>query len=231
MGAAWLLLLLLLAVQQPAHGVLGESTPVQTDVGPDKQTSCTNTRCPEDWASGSTISGPAGSDPCLAMATCVRDVLPGCTSYKDDSDADWGGMCADAIAGFDKNRTLPNNVGSSSHPIYYFKPAAKKHGTVVLYLPPSGNLPTSSQQGRYEYFLFQYLKAQGIGVLALQVPDPTSDIWDHVPAHNTSSPYDYDCHNITCKRLRRMRTVPHPSHAIWPTVRDLSRLTGNPRGF
>jgi hypothetical protein len=67
------------------------------------------------------------------------------------------------------------------HPIYYFAPARPK--TYVLYMPPMNALPTSAASGRYEYFLFQFLRSKNIGVFVLRVPDPTSDQWDHVPAH------------------------------------------------
>ena len=34
-------------------------------------------------------------------------------------------------------------------------------------------------------------------MFTVQVPDPSSDLWDHVPPHTNSSPYSYDCHKIT----------------------------------
>ena len=43
------------------------------------QHNCTIKRCPEDLT-GSTIGGPNGTNPCQDLTTCVRDVLPGCTS-------------------------------------------------------------------------------------------------------------------------------------------------------
>eukprot|EP01050_Picozoa_sp_SAG11_P038564 SAG11_NODE_15802_length_566_cov_0.473233_1_plen_132_part_10 len=42
------------------------------------------------------------------------------------------------------------------HPIYHFAAARPEH--FGLYIPASGALPTSALAGRYEYFLFQYLK-------------------------------------------------------------------------
>jgi hypothetical protein len=175
-----------------------------SSAAPLAQRNCTIPSCPEDFVD-STIGGiwPNGSsphhDPCLGSATtCVRDVLPGCTNYASDSDAQWGALCATAIAGFDSNRTLPQNIGTTTHPIYYFEPVVvAKEKAYVLYIPPSGNLPISAQQGRYDYFLLQFFKAIGIGVFLVRTPEPTSDLWDHVPAHNKSSPYEYDCHNIT----------------------------------
>ena len=129
------------------------------------------------------------------MTTCVEDVLPGCKTYRGDTDSPWGVWCEAAIAAFDRNRTAPRNVGVAAHPIYYFE--AAKPTAYVLYIPASGALPIGSEYGRYEYFLFQYLKTRNVGVFVVQVPDQELDRWDHVPAHNsTASPYEYDCHKI-----------------------------------
>jgi hypothetical protein len=58
-------------------------------------------------------------------------------------------------------------------------------------------LPISAASGRYEYFLFQYLRSINIGVFVLRTPNPSTDQWDHVPPHtNTDSPYNYSCHKI-----------------------------------
>jgi hypothetical protein len=34
------------------------------------------------------------------------------------------------------------------------------------------------------------------GVFVLRTPSPSTDLWDHVPQHHTSSPYDYNCSKI-----------------------------------
>eukprot|EP01043_Picozoa_sp_COSAG02_P050567 COSAG02_NODE_5211_length_4538_cov_2.567695_3_plen_289_part_00 len=157
--------------------------------------------CPEDF-NNSGIRGrfPGGAQACNATTTCVRDVLPGCTDYRGDSDSDWGGdtgWCGSTIAHFDDNRTMPQNIGDDNHPIYYFKPAdAKKNPAYVLYLPPNGALPINKDQGRYEYFLFQWFKSKNIAVFMVQVPDPTTDLWDHVPVHTDPAPYSYNCSKI-----------------------------------
>jgi hypothetical protein len=57
-------------------------------------------------------------------------------------------------------------------------------------------LPISATSGRYEYFLFQYLRSKNIGVFVLRTPDPSTDLWDHVPPHNKTSPYNYSCSKI-----------------------------------
>jgi len=30
----------------------------------------------------------------------------------------------------------------------------------------------------------------------LRTPDPSTDLWDHVPPHNSTSPYNYSCSRI-----------------------------------
>ena len=114
--------------------------------------------------------------------------------------------------------TKPINIGGdpySGNPIYYF--AAAKPKAYVLYMPPSKGepapfscgvavsplllmccvgppaLPISAESGRYEYFLFQWLRSKNVGVFVLRTPDQTRDLWDHIPAHNKSSPYNYNC--------------------------------------
>ena len=72
-----------------------------------------------------------------------------------------------------------------------------KASKYVLYLPPSGALPVNSTQGRYEYFLFQWLKSQNIAVFIVEVPIHGWDVWDHIPPHTSASPYNYDCAKIT----------------------------------
>ena len=143
---------------------------------------------------------PSGTHPCNATSTCVRDVLPGCTQYRGgDSDSPWGIWCEKAISNYDSsNRTMPRNIGSKKHTIYYFEPAAApRTSQYVLYLPPAGPLPVNSSSGRYEYFLFQWFKANNIAVFVVNVPIPGWDGWDHVPAYNsTSSPYTYNCTKI-----------------------------------
>ena len=147
-------------------------------------------------------------DPCTTTNVCVKDVLPGCDCYRGDADAQWGYWCEDSIAAFDAGGTVngskvpahaaPTNIGAgdqySGNPIYYF-PAAKPK-TYVLYLPPANALPISAASGRYEYFLFQYLRSKNIGVFVLRTPNPTTDLWDHVPTHTKTSPYDYNCSDI-----------------------------------
>jgi hypothetical protein len=153
-----------------ASGTAALPTQPQTPPPSERQRRCTIPRCPQDLVN-STLGGvmPNGSlsdDPCLGTHLCVQDVLPGCTNYTGDSDYPWGEMCADAIANFDVNRTQPQNIGSATHPIYYFQPPAASAeqqrqqlaaglGRYVLYIPPSGQLPISHDAGRYEYFLFQ----------------------------------------------------------------------------
>ena len=46
-----------------------------------------------------------------------------------------------------------------------------KASKYVLYLPPSGALPVNSTQGRYEYFLFQWLKSQNIAVFIVEADE------------------------------------------------------------
>ena len=120
----------------------------------------------------------------------------------------WGDWCADAIAAFDAGgkvngtkvtgHAAPINIGDadpvSGHPIYYF--AAPKPRLYVLYLPPANSLPISATSGRYEYFLFQYLRSKGIGVFVLRTPNPETDLWDHIPPHTADSPYRYNCSDI-----------------------------------
>ena len=150
----------------------------------------------------------------------MRDVFPGCKSYSgQDSGSQWGDICAATIATFDKNQTLPKNIGSAVHPIYYFEPPPSgcKPSAYVLYVPPTGMLPIAATHGRYEYFLFQYLREQmNIAVFVLQVPEAGSDLWDHVPPHATGSPYAYDCAKIksdydycfpTCDMCMRNRST------------------------
>lgn len=132
-----------------------------------------------------------------ALAAQRRWVCTGAGSSQiGSSDWPWGAMCSTAIADFDLNHSLPQNVGTADHPVYHFAPASPRD--YVLYIPPSGNLPISAQAGRYEYFLFQYLKSKGVGVFVVQVPTPGSDLWDHVPAYSrVGSPYGYNCSQIT----------------------------------
>jgi hypothetical protein len=136
----------------------------------------------------------------------VQDVLPYCDCYRGDSGSPWGLWCEDIIAKFDSGgvvngtqvpaHELPENIGADAdHPIYYF--AAARPKTYVLYLPPANALPTSAASGRYEYFLFQYLKSRNIGVFVLHTPEQQTDLWDHVPPYNQSfSPYHYNCAKI-----------------------------------
>ena len=162
---------------------------------PEMPPRCLSRRCPDDFnQSGITGQFPSGADPCNASTTCVRDVLPGCSEYRGDSDAPWGVWCASSIASFDNNRTMPRNIGDD-HPIYYFQPRARSK-EYVLYIPPSGVLPVSADSGRYEYFLFQWLKSKNIAVFMVRVPLPGWDGWDHVPPHVQSSPYSYNCSHI-----------------------------------
>ena len=63
---------------------------------------------------------------------------------------------------------------------------ACKARCAIVDLPPANALPISATSGRWEYFLFQYLRANNIGVFVLRTPTPTLDLWDHVPTsvHN-----------------------------------------------
>lgn len=170
--------------------------------------SCHSHACPDDLLN-SGIAGvfPDGSEPCSSTKICVEDVFPGCGCYRGDSDSAWGIWCEDAIAAFDTGgvinksnisaHTAPQNIGGDpqrGNPIYYF--AVPKPQAYVLYLPPSNALPISAASGRYEYFLLQYLRSKGMGVFVLRTPDPETDLWDHVPAHNKTSPYEYNCSRI-----------------------------------
>ena len=106
----------------------------------------------------------------------------------------WGEVCEAAISSFDQNHTAPKNIGSDHHPIYYF--AAAKPKAYVMFVPPSGSPPISDTAGRWEYFLFQWLRLQNVAVFVLRVPQAGIDQWDHVPVHTNSSPYDYSCQKI-----------------------------------
>ena len=157
---AWLLVVLL------QLGGAGGALPLQPGAPPPLPR-CASRRCPQDF-NNSGIAGrfPSGASPCAAATTCVRDVFPGCSDYRGDSAAPWGSWCADTIAAFDQNRSLPQNISTDAHPIYYFKPA-KKAKAYIIYLPPSGNLPINQDQGRYEYFLLQWSKQPRAALLLL----------------------------------------------------------------
>jgi hypothetical protein len=149
--------------------------------------SCRSHVCPEDFNnSGITGRFPSGADPCNATTTCVRDVFPGCTEYRGDSDSPWGGVggwCESTIANFDTNRTMPQNIAADAdHPIYLFKPP-KASKAYVLYVPPSGALPLTKDAGRYEYFLFQWFKQQNIAVFMVRVPIPGLCAHKQLPGH------------------------------------------------
>jgi PKHD-type hydroxylase len=183
-----------------AHaGVDTEAAASSSVLAPPLLPRCESPRCPEDF-NNSGIAGrfPNGTDPCDATTTCVHDVFPGCTDYRGDSDSPWGDWCEATIADFDQNRTMPRNIGGGNHAIYYFEPegSAAAPKAYVLYLPPSGALPVNSSQGRYEYFLFQWFRSNGIAVFMVPVPIPGWDGWDHVPNHTSASPYNYDCAKI-----------------------------------
>ena len=80
-------------------------------------------------------------------------------------------------------------------------------------------LPISASSGRYEYFLFQYLRTRSIGVFVVQAPIPTQDFWDHVPPHNKTSPYNYSCSQVKsgypfCQRPCNMCTKPRSTRLI-----------------
>eukprot|EP01052_Picozoa_sp_SAG31_P047921 SAG31_NODE_9800_length_1225_cov_1.495560_1_plen_382_part_10 len=167
---------------------------------------CNNSRCVDDLMN-SGIDGkfPDGTDACKSSSICVRDVFPGCDCYRGDSDSAWGLWCEDLIAAFDAGgiangskisaHSPPKDVGSSGHPMYYFA-AVGTPKWYVVYLPPANALPISADSGRYEYFLFQYLRSRNIGVFVIQTPFADMDLWDHVPPHTQSSPYHYDCAKI-----------------------------------
>jgi len=131
---------------------------------------CHSLECPDDFInSGLTGTFPDGSDPCNSSHICVKDVFPGCGCYRGDCDSAWGIWCEDAIAAFDtggvvngtsvSGHSAPKNIGGdpyTGNPIYYF--AAAKPSSYILFLPPANALPISASSGRYEYFLFQYLR-------------------------------------------------------------------------
>eukprot|EP01047_Picozoa_sp_COSAG01_P011578 COSAG01_NODE_508_length_16107_cov_120.001187_10_plen_630_part_00 len=218
---------------------------------------CHNQRCPDDSVN-SGISGkfPDGSNACNSSTVCVKDVLPGCSCYRGDSNSQWGLWCEDTIAAFDRNKSAhsaPENIGGD-HPIYYFRPSIPKPRYYVLYLPPTKGkgsrtkssvvrcfsflwlaaaannaltnaaLPISATSGRYEYFLFQYLKSsKNIGVFVVQAPVPDEDFWDHVPQHNVTSPYNYSCKDIKsgyifCQQPCDMCTKPRSTRLIEAAV-------------
>eukprot|EP01052_Picozoa_sp_SAG31_P016862 SAG31_NODE_1133_length_9745_cov_5.676343_2_plen_425_part_00 len=170
---------------------------------------CASQSCPNDFHNNG-IAGkfPSGADACFASKICVRDVFPGCSRYGGDSDAPWGGpsgWCQRSISEFDENRTLPQSVVlNNKHRIYYFEPPTMDpKPPYILYLPPSGNLPINSGEGRYEYFLLQWFKDHGIAVFVVPPPIAGFDLWDHVPAPHivrtdplVIAPYNYNCSTI-----------------------------------
>lgn len=84
-------------------------------------------------------------------------------------------------------------------------------------------LPISASSGRYEYFLFQYLRSRNVGVFVVQAPIPDQDLWDHVPPHNKTSPYNYSCKQIKsgypfCQQPCDMCTKPRSTRLIETAV-------------